>query len=154
MQNTKYKPITIYNLIELRMNQVVEDLKLRYKNTGKGGINIYAVNERARFQYTVMKDLHEWLDNLPADVLIIDITGWMKIGKTIRGKRAERLKDFCKKYENAAAAVIVYNDTNPMEQVIGAVREILPKLQMQHFSTCNNLAGNNRALWFIRPQEK
>ena len=153
MQNTGYKPITIYDLIKLRLKQVVEDNSSKRTADKTGGIYIYAVNERAKLHYTMMKEWHEWLDNLTEDILIIDITGWKKIGKTIKGKRADKLKEFCNQYKNAAAAVIVYNDANPMEQVIEAVRGILPNLQMQHFSTCNNLAGNNRALWFIKSQK-
>lgn len=146
MMNDTYTPLTIYDMIELHLSKLIE----RSVSTEDSTVRVYAVNDRVKARYEVMINRNRW-NKLNSDVLIIDITSWKKIGKTIHGRRADRLKNFCKQYKNAASAVIVYNDANPAEQVIEAVRSVLPDLQMQHFSTCNNIAGNNRALWFTRP---
>lgn len=143
MQNNDYKPLTIYDLIHFRLTQTYDTIA-----PGDKPIKVYALNDKTRSRYDKIVNTRGTYN--AEDILIIDITGWLKIGKTIKGRRADKLKDFCEEYKDATMAIIVYNDTNPATQVIAAVRELLPALQMQHFSTCNNIAGRNRALWFSK----
>lgn len=147
--NNEYKPLTIQDMIHIRLDEYIKQY-----NPGNKGISIYALNEKVKAKYNTMVESLNNSKRVDEDILIIDITGWLKIGKTINGRRADKLKEFCKQYENAAVAVIVYNDTNPTQQVVEVVRGLLPELRLQHFSTCNNVAGKNRALWFMRPPKK
>lgn len=140
-----YKPLTIHDMIKVRMKDFVEQ-----PVQGTKMIDVYALNERVKARYNNIINCYGLVATPENDIIIIDVTNWLCIGRTIKGKRADKLKTFCKQHENTRVAVIVYNDTNPAAQVIDCVRELLPKLRMQHFSTCNNIAGQNRALWFVR----
>lgn len=135
-KQTGYKPLTIYDLVTVRLNQW----------TGHP-VHVHAVNKSAAVRCNrIVKQLAP-VTSTEDEILLIDITGWKHVDKTIKGKRASSLRDFCNQYKNAALAIIIYDDSNPATQVIEAVRDILPNLQMLHFSTCNNLAGKHRALW-------
>ena len=138
-----YKTTTIDELLIVRLRSLESTF-----SKGTNSIRVYSVNKKSKFRCNKILAFNEWAQSINKDILLIDITGWKKVDKTIKGKRAEQLRDFCNQYKDVALAVIVYDDTNPAEQVIESVRDILPNLQMKHFSTCNNVAGKHRAAWF------
>lgn len=148
MLSKPYVPITIYDMLAIRLESYQASLA-----NGDKSVKTFSLNDRTRLRLERATKNQPWLQSTKENVLIIDITGWTCIGKTIKSKRANKLKDFCNSYKDAAVVIVIYDDTNPAVQVIEAVREILPDLQMKHFSTCNNLAGKNRALWFERKRQ-
>ena len=84
------------------------------------------------------------------ETLVIDIKGLTENNlKSYKNK----LKIALDAHKEAKIIVLVYDDNSPMKSVSDIIRNTCPKLILNHFYSCNNSLGQDRAMEFICSKE-
>ena len=131
-------------MIEKRLKQYINEKQNTEQLTHT--IDVWNKNYNNVFAYNKIKDS---IGNAAEDnesVLIVDMTYFAK-------RHENSLDNFLEKHSNATLVLLVYEDAKVLETATGLLAKHCD-VSLDHFLTCNNGAGNYRAIIYKHKLKK
>lgn len=135
--------VTIYNVVEKRIADYIEERDTT-ANLSRG-LYVWNKNYKTELNYAALKKRIGNVSVENESTILIDMTAY-----TERSYRS--LDTFCARHKDATLLLMVYQDDKSITDFKPHLDKHF-KLSLDHFITCNNAAGNYRAVIYKKIKE-